>query len=321
VTSTVGKRSERSAASADDAPGEAGIRKASRAKRLRRLIVATVRGAHEDRVSRLAAEVAFFALVALPPTMLAILGSIGYAAAAFGPDLAGRVQARLLEFGSTFLAPSTMSEIVRPAVENTLRTGRAHLVSLGILLALWPASRATAVIVDAIRLAYGVQAPGNGWKRRITALGLTAVTTVGLVVLLPLLVAGPWVAALAEPLGLDVAVTAIWRLLYWPFMGVLGLVGLSGFYRLAIPERLPWRRVLPGSALALVVWLIGGFGVRAYASWLVDSTSVYGPFAAPVVLMLWLYVTGFAVLLGAELNGRLHRPDQPARGVRAAAGT
>ncbi|MGH9283491.1 MAG: YihY/virulence factor BrkB family protein, partial [Acidimicrobiales bacterium] len=164
---------------------------------VRELALATARGAAGDRVSRLAAEVAFFALLALPPTMLAVLGSIGYIADAFGTGVAGRLQSRLLEFGGTFLSPSTMSEIVRPAVENTLRTGRAHLVSLGILLALWPASRATAVLVEAIRTAYGRHAPGNGWRRRVSALALTAGTTLGVVVLLPLLVAGPWVAALA----------------------------------------------------------------------------------------------------------------------------
>lgn len=318
MTSTVGRRTGHGAGPRSGPPAPPA---ASGLRRVRWLAAETARGAHEDRVSRLAAEVAFFSLVALPPTMLAVLGSIGYVAGAFGPDLAGRVQARLLEFGSTFLSPSTMGEIVRPAVENTLRTGRAHLVSLGILLALWPASRATAVLVEAIRLAYGTEAPRNGWRRRLSALALTAVTTVGVVVLLPLLVAGPWVAALAEPLGLDVAVTAIWRMLYWPFLGVLGIVGLSVFYRMAIRQRLPWRGVLPGSALALVVWVVGGFAVRAYASWLVDSSSVYGPFAAPVVLMLWLYVTGFAVLLGAELNGRLHRPERSGPPVKGSAGT
>ncbi|MGH2690262.1 MAG: YihY/virulence factor BrkB family protein, partial [Actinomycetota bacterium] len=214
-----------------------------------------------------------------------------------------------------------MVELERPADDTNQLKGRAHRVSLRILLALWPPTRATAVLVEAIRLAYGTEAPGNGWRRRLGALALTAVTTLGVVVLLPLLVAGPWVVALAEPLGLDLAVAVVWRLLYWPFLAVLGIVGLSAFYRMAIPERLGWRRVLPGSALALVVWVVGGFGVRAYASWLVESSSVYGPFAAPVVLMLWLYVTGFAVLLGAELNGRLHRPQRPVRPPRGAAGS
>jgi membrane protein len=271
------------------------------------LAVATARGATEDRVSRLAAEVAFFALLALPPTMLAVLGSIGYIAEAFGRGIAGRVQTRLLQFGSTFLTPSTISEIVKPAVVNTLHTGRAHLVSLGIVLALWPASRATAVIVDALRIAYGTETPEQGWKRRLAAFGLTAATTMGVILLLPILVAGPPLASLAQTLGVDQAFAAAWRLLYWPLMGVLGVALLSIFYRFAAAHPIPWRRILPGAGLALVVWLIGGFGVRAYAGWAMDSTTVYGPFAAPLVLMLWLYVTGLAVLLGAELNGTLHR--------------
>jgi membrane protein len=279
-------------------------------RRVVRLASATAGSATADRVSRLAAEVAFFALLALPPTMLAVLGSIGYIADAFGPGIAGRLQQRLLQFGGTFLTPSTVSEIVRPAVETTLRTGRAHLVWFGAVLALWPASRATAVIIDALRIAYGVDPPARGWKRRLTAFGLTAATTLGVILLLPVLVAGPRLASFAEPLGLDEAVATTWLLLYWPLMGILGLALLSIFYRFAISDSISWRRVLPGAALALVVWLLGGFGVRAYAGWAMDSTTAYGPFAAPLVLMLWLYVTGLAVLLGAELNGALFRIDR-----------
>lgn len=297
------------------AAGESLPRSAANEPRIRRawaLAVTTARGATGDRVSRLAAEVAFFALLALPPTMLAVLGSIGYIAEAFGQGIAGRLQRRLLEFGGIFLTPSAISEIVKPAVVNTLHTGRAHLVSLGLVLALWPASRATAVIVDALRIAYGVETPDQGWKRRLAAFGLTAATTMGVILLLPILVAGPPLASLAQMLGLDQAFAVAWRFLYWPLMAVLGVALLSIFYRFAAGDSIRWRQVLPGAGLALVVWLIGGFGVRAYAGWAIDSTTVYGPFAAPLVLMLWLYVTGLAVLLGAELNGTLYRRHPPA---------
>jgi membrane protein len=307
VSSSVDKTPQRAAAPSGD-----GIRTGETARlpwtrRAARLASATARSATDDRVSRLAAEVAFFALLALPPTMLAVLGSIGYIADAFGPGIAGRLQQRLLQFGGTFLTPSTVSEIVRPAVVSMLHTGRAHLVWFGAVFALWPASRATAVIIDAMRIAYSVDAPARGWKRRLTALGLTAATTLGVVLLLPVLVAGPRLASFAEPLGLDQAVAATWLVLYWPLMGILGLALLSIFYRFAISDSISWRKVLPGAALALVVWLLGGLGVRAYAGWAMGSTTAYGPFAAPLVLMLWLYVTGLAVLLGAELNGALFR--------------
>lgn len=303
VSSSVEENPQPSAAPADEARRTGNAARSSWIRRAAGVVAATARSAAHDRVSRLAAEVAFFALLALPPTMLAVLGSIGYIADALGPGIAGRLQKRLLELGGTFLTPSTVSEIVKPAVVNTLHTGHAHLVWLGIVLALWPASRATAVIIDAMRIAYGVEPPAQGWKRRLAALGLTAATTLGVILLLPILVAGPQLASLAEPLGLHLAVATTWRLLYWPLMGVLGLALLTGFYRFAISDSISWRRVLPGAGLALVVWVLGGFGVRAYAGWAIDSTTAYGPFAAPLVLMLWLYVTGLAVLLGAELNG------------------
>jgi hypothetical protein len=136
------------------------------------------------------------------------------------------------------------------------------------------------------------------WRRRLGALLLTAAATAGVVVLLPVLVAGRALGALARPLGLEPAVETAWRVLYWPLIAVLGLALLAVFYRFALPEPTPWSRVPPGALMALLVWVLGGFWVCVYAGWAIDSTTAYGRFAAPLVLMLWLYVTGFARAVG-----------------------
>jgi membrane protein len=281
----------------------------------------TVRDTFEDRVPKLAAEVAFFTLLALPPAMLAVLGSVGFLAEAFGPEMRAEIESRVLDLARTFLTSSTVNEVVAPAVRTLLREGRADVVSVGIVLAVWSASRATEAAIDTMRIAYDLERFRPSWKRRLVAFVLTMGLIIALVVLMPTLVAGPRLGArLVEPLGLSGTVEAAWRLLYWPVLGVLGTGLLATFYHLALPRRTPWRRELPGAALALLTWILGSLAVRVYARWILESGSTYGSLSAPIVILLWLYVTGLAVLLGAELNSEIDKLWLPARRADARIG-
>lgn len=276
----------------------------------------TVRDTAEDRVPKLAAEVAFFTLLSLPPAMLALLGSVGFLTEAIGPQTRTEIESRILEVARTFLTPSTVQEIVAPAVRRLLQEGRADVVSVGIILALWSASRATEAVIDAMRIAYDLERFRPGWKRRLVALALTIGLIGSLVVLMPALVAGPRLGArLAEPLGLSSAVEAAWEFVYWPMVAILGVGLLASFYQLALPRNTRWRKELPGATLAVLTWILGSAGVRLYARWTLESGSTYGSLSAPLVLLLWLYVTGLAVLLGAELNAEIDKLRLSARGA------
>ncbi|MDP8931142.1 MAG: YihY/virulence factor BrkB family protein [Actinomycetota bacterium] len=111
-----------------------------------------------------------------------------------------------------------------------------------------------------------------GWKRRLLALGLTVVAIVGGLVIHPLLVAVPRaLAALTEPWGLSDTVNAVWKAAYWPTVGPVAALLLTSLYHFAVPRRTPWRRDLPGAALAMVVWLLGGVALRSYASATIET--------------------------------------------------
>jgi membrane protein len=99
----------------------------------------------------------------------------------------------------------------------------------------------------------------------------------------------------------------LWRQLYWPVVVVLATLTVALLYHLGVPGRTRWRHEIPGAVLATVVWLAGSGSLRLYGTWLIDGESVYGPMAGPIVLLLWMWLTGFAVLLGAELNAALRR--------------
>ncbi|CAN5914766.1 hypothetical protein BH23ACT10_BH23ACT10_05770 [soil metagenome] len=271
------------------------------------LTLRTVEDTIDDRVPGLAAEVAFFVLLSLPPLLLLGLGTVGYigdAVPGFGDDAAER----LLDLASIVLTNDTIA-LLRPVVNGVLTEGRADLASLGIVLTLYSASRALRVIVVALTIAYDLPAHRPSWQQRIWGLGLTVSAVVLGIVAVPLLVAGPdFGAQLAtRVLTGGTVIDDAWRIGYWPAAAALATGLIASLYHVAAPWSTPWRRDLPGAALAMVLWLVGSAGLRVYTAGSAFSDPVFTPLAGPLVLLLWLYVSAFAVLLGAELNAEIEK--------------
>ena len=280
----------------------------SRREALWTLARRTAQDSVEDRVAGLAAEVAFFALLAIPPLLLVLLGSLGFVAEAVGPEVASQWRDSIVNGASNVLSPETVDDTVRPLVDNLLARGRADIISLGAVLGLWSASRATKVVIAAVTIAYDLPPRRSVWRRRALAVGLTAGTIVTAVVVFPLLVVGPTLLeGIGRGIGLGGMADEVAAVIHWPVVVTIGLVLLTTLYHLAPPWATPWRRDLPGAVLAFLIWAVGALGLRLYSVWIVQSDTTYGPFAAPIVVMLWLYVASLAVLLGAELNAEIEK--------------
>ncbi len=95
--------------------------------------------------------------------------------------------------------------------------------------------------------------------------------------------------------------------LFWPAIVVLVLAGLATLYHVGVPWRTPWRRDLPGAVLAMALWLLASAGLRIYLTVTVHKGAIYSQLAVPIAVVLWLYITAFAVLLGAEFNSEIER--------------
>jgi membrane protein len=290
------------------------------ARRVVELCVRTVLDTLHDRVPGLAAEIAFFLLLSLPPLLLLLLGSVGYIGAA-APGFAEQAPDRLLGLAGTILTEDTIAT-ARPVVEDLLAEGRADLASLGVLLTIYSASRALRAVVIALSIAYDLEDHRPRWKQRLWALGLTMIGLVVGVAALPLLVLGPgFGAVLGDHFGLNPVLDVAWRISYWPAAAVIATVLVASLYHFAAPWATPWRRDLPGAVLAMVVWLGGSAGLRYYVRGSAVSDEVLAPLAGPLVLLLWLYVSALAVLLGAELNAEIEKlwpsllPGEPPRGA------
>ena len=276
-----------------------------------RLVERTVRDSVEDRVPGLAAEATMFALISLPALLLVVLGSLGYVATRLGPEGADQLDRLVFEVPQTFMSDSTYQSY-EPLAQQTLSTGRADVIGVGVLLALWTGSRAISRALETLVIAYDIESPRPGWRRRLLALGLTMGAMLGAVTVLPLLVLGPRLVEYVAPESVASATLSVVGLLYWPALGLLVLVGLTTFYHVGVPWHTPWRRDLPGAVLAMLLWFVAAAGLRGYLAVSAlagddPGNAVYRQLGTPIAVVLWLYVSSVALLLGAELNAEVEK--------------
>lgn len=272
-----------------------------------RAVVRTADGAGADRLPGLAAELAFWVLLSLPALLLTAIAAAGQASALIAGDWQARFLDAVTEAASVALTPTTIDDLVVPVLEQLLAGGGIGLISTAFIATLWTASRAIKVVLVSLALVYGNHDPRPAWAMRLLGFVLAVVGIVIGIVLAPLLLSGPNVMAAIDDLvgELDLGVLAeLWSALYWPAVVALGMLVITLLYRIGAPGRQPIRTQLPGAVLAVALWLAGSGALRLYGAWLLRSESVYGPLTGPIVLLLWMWLTGFAVLLGAEFNAQ-----------------
>ncbi len=270
---------------------------------LGRLVSGTVRVCMRYRVTGLAAEAGFFALLSLPPLVLGLVGGLGYARAWVGQDVPADLQERIKELAGTFLTTDAVDNVILPTFQQVTSGGRAEIVSLGFLLSLWSGSRALNVFVDTVSIMYGLGGRRGIVRTRVLSFSLYLAALFLGIVLLPLILVGPGLLQAFLSQRFDGLPSLAWTgSLYWPVVTVFSVLGLATLYHVATPIRTPWRRDVPGAVLALVLWVLTSFVLRVVISVSVGGTSIYGPLATPIVVLIWLYFLAIAVLIGAALN-------------------
>ena len=273
------------------------------------LLTQTIGTCLRYRVTGLAAEGAFFAILSLPPLIFGLAGSIGYLARQFDVETIDDMKNQIIELAGRGLTADSVTAVIEPTLNDVLNGGgRLEVVSIGFLIALWSGSRALNVFVDTITIMYGMGGRRGIVKTRALSFTLYCVALLIGVVVLPLVLAGPSAVDRVLPPELDGL-----NQLYWPIVIVLSAGFLNTLYHLSVPVRTPWISDLPGAFLALSVWILGSFLLRWTLQTTVGGTSIYGPLAAPIAVLLWLYLTAIAVLIGAALNAVMDRmwPHRP----------
>ncbi|GGK72137.1 membrane protein [Sphaerisporangium melleum] len=273
-----------------------------RTSRLWALVRATTVSGFNFRVTGLAGEAAFFALLSLPPFVLGLIGLLGHMGGVLGPGTVAETRGWVLKQSQLLFTGNTVDRVVRPLLDDVLRGGQVSLISVGFLLALWSGSRALFVYVDLISIAYGLGETRGIIRTRILSFGLyLAALLIGLIVI-PVLVIGPTILSEALP-----QYSGMVAVLYWPVVVIGSVLVLTLLYHVSVPVRTRWWREVPGALLALLIWIVCAVVLReVLAAWF-SPLSIYGSLAAPIAVLLWLYITALAVLIGATLNAEVDR--------------
>ncbi|MBO0875145.1 MAG: YihY/virulence factor BrkB family protein [Pseudonocardia sp.] len=271
----------------------------------RRLMVRTLSKAWDDGIFAMAAQAAYWETLSLPPLLLGLFGSMGYVAGWFGPESLISVQHGIIRFANTIFSREVVTQAIEPTVVDILNRGRPDLVSIGFLIALFAGSSAVSSLVDSITFAHEQYSVRHPVWQRIFALLIYLVALVVMVVTLPLVTLGPELLGKILPSSWTPTVLNLINMFYTPAVVVVIVLGLTTLYKAALPRSLPWLRLLPGALLAMLVFAISATGLRIYISTITRTGYTYGALATPIAFLLFAFLIGFAVVLGAQLNNAI----------------
>jgi membrane protein len=250
-----------------------------------------------------AAQLSYYFLLALFPLLLFLMTLLGYFAQA-GSDL----RHKLLTYLATVM-PSSAVTLVQTTLDEISSGRGGGKLSLGILAALWAASNGMGAISDTLNAAYGVREERPWWKVRLIAISLTIMVSIVIIVALAIVLYGGYIGErVATYFSLSAAFTIAWKILQWPIALVFLLLTFDLIYYFAPNNRRPWRKFWnAGAATAVGLWLLVSFAFRVYLHFFNSYSVTYGSLGALIVLMLWFYFTGLAILIGGEINSELER--------------
>lgn len=249
----------------------------------------------KDNCLGLAAELAYYFFFALFPALLFLIALASY----FPLETLIDDMFRLL---GGFVPPEILS-IITDQIKKISEGQQGGLLTIGVLTAIWSSSAAMTAIIDTLNRAYDVEEGRPWWKVRLTAILLTVGVALFILVSFALVLAGPTVAErLANTWGLGPAFEWTWKILQWPIVFALASSGIALIYYFAPDVEQDWIWLTPGAVFATLLWLLATLGFKYYVVNMGNFTETYGAIGGVMVLMLWFYISGLVILIGAEMN-------------------
>lgn len=267
----------------------------------------------QDDVFGGAAKLAYYFLLALFPSLIFLTSAIGLI---LGPGTGMRHE--LFSYLGRVM-PSSAFHLIDTTMWEISSASGAGKLSFGLLATLWAASNGMSAITQSLNAAYDLKETRPWWKQRVIALGLTIGLSVFIIVALMIVIAGGRIAdAVVQTQHLPAGFSNMWKIVQWPLAVVFILLAFAFIYFFAPDaKRRSWKWITPGSLIGLALWLLASFAFKAYLHFFDSYSKTYGSLGAVIVLMLWLYLTGLAVLVGGEIDSEIKNVAAEAESRRA----
>ena len=251
----------------------------------------------KDDVMGMAGQLAYFFVLALFPALIFFVSLVAY--------LPGDMPAQLVTSVGPML-PESVRTIVQDQI-TALTEGEPHgLLTFGLLVAIWSSSAALIAISSTLNRAYDITEGRPWWKVRLIAILLTLILAVVVIAALGLLILGPLMAAkIGAWFGLGPTFVTAWNVGRWPVIFLLVSFGIAMIYYYAVDAEQSWVWITPGSIVATLLWIAASLGLQVYLKMAGSFNETYGTLGGAMVLLLWLYITGIAILVGGELNAEI----------------
>lgn len=262
------------------------------------LLKRTLAEAWSDDIIDLAAQQAYYFFFALFPALLFVIAVASFFPLRTLTDDVVNMLARV--------APADVIQIVTIQLRSLSNRNNGGLLTVALLMAIWSSSGAMASIITTLNIAYDVTESRAWWKSRGTAILLTIGIAIFILASMFFVIAGPAVAQhLATTLHLGPAFTWAWWVLQWPLVFVFVATAIGLVYYFAPDAEQDWVWITPGSLVATLLWLLVSLALKWYYQLVPNANATYGTLGGVIVLMLWFYASGLALLLGAELNSEI----------------
>ncbi|MFN2453150.1 MAG: YihY/virulence factor BrkB family protein [Pyrinomonadaceae bacterium] len=248
-----------------------------------------------------AAALSYYFLLALFPLLLFLTAMLGYFA-----DAGTELRNNLLGYLGR-VVPRSASALIYVTVNEINKDAGGGKLSFGLLAAVWFASYGMGAISETLNSAYGVKESRSWWKVRLIAVGLTIALAVLIIGALALVLYGGEIGeSLANRFGLSIAFKLAWNVLQWPIVLAFVLFAFALIYYFApnLYHR-KWYWITPGSVFGVALWLLVSFCFRTYLRYFDRYSVTYGSLGAVIILMLWFYMTGAALLVGGKVNAEI----------------
>jgi membrane protein len=258
----------------------------------------TVREAIADNIMGMSAQLAYYFFFSLFPALLLLIAIASYFPVQTLVD-------DVFKAMSGFAPPEAL-RIITEQIQKIRDAKPAGLLTFGVATAIWSSSSAMTAIISTLNSAYDIEEGRSWWKVQSTAILLTIGVALFILISFALVIVGPTLAEkVADWVHLGAAFEWTWKILQWPLVFALACTGIAMIYYFAPDAEQDWVWLTPGSILSTMLWLLASLAFKYYVVNISSYAATYGALGGVMVLMLWFYLSGAAILFGAEMNAEI----------------